>query len=580
MKELYRLNKYFWKYKKLLISGAIFILLSKIFAVFQAPLVRKSLNLIIKKFDESQANVDLLSWELAENAFYMVGSAIISGVFLYLTRQTIIVMSRLMEFDIKNEIFEHYQTLPLSFYRKNSTGDLMSRISEDVGKVRMYLGPGVMYSISLVIICITVISTMLSVNTQLTLIVLIPLPLLSVAIYFVSNKLNKRSALIQKEMAGLSTFTQEAFSGMRVLKAFVREEHFIGKMEKQSEAYKQQTLKLALLQSAFFPTIILLIGLSTLLTVYYGGIISIENEDFTAGNIAEFMMYLSMLTWPVTSIGWVTSIIQSASASQKRINEFLDTKTTITFDENNKVEVKGNIEFKNVDLVYPESGIKALDNVSFTINAGDTVAIVGNTGSGKSTLSALLCRNYDPTKGQIFIENEALININLHHYRDQLGYVPQDAFLFSDTIRKNLLFGKESATEEEIIQATKWASVYEDIKGFKDGFETVLGERGITLSGGQKQRLTIARALIKNPQVLILDDSLSAVDTATENAILNSLKEVMKNRTSFIVSHRVSSVKLANKILVLHEGKLVEQGNHEELVALKGHYATMVEKQS
>ena len=579
MKELLQLNKYFWKYKKLLLAGAFFILLSKLFAVFQAPLVRKSLNLIIEKVNDKDADVDLLSWELAEYALYMVGAAIVSGLFLYLTRQTIIVMSRLMEFDIKNEIFEHYQTLPLSFYRKNSTGDLMSRISEDVGKVRMYLGPGVMYGISLVVICVTVISAMLSVNVQLTLIVLTPLPLLSVTIYIVSNKLNKRSEEIQQQMAGLSTFTQEAFSGMRVLKAFVREEYFIGKMEKRSQSYKTHALKLAMLQSTFFPTIILLIGLSTLLTVYFGGLLSINNSDFTAGNIAEFMLYLGMLTWPVTSIGWVTSIIQSAAASEKRINEFLNTKTDITFDENNKVEIKGNIEFKNVSLVYPESGIKALDNVSFTICAGETVAVVGDTGAGKSSLAALLCRNYDPTSGEIFIEGEKLTMINLHYFREQLGYVPQDAFLFSNTIRQNLLFGKEDATEDEIIAATKNAAVYDNIKGFKEGFDTVLGERGITISGGQKQRLTIARALIKNPKLLILDDSLSAVDTDTENIILNSLKKLMIDRTSVIISHRISSVKLASKILVLHEGKLVEQGSHKELVALKGYYFAIYEKQ-
>lgn len=581
MRELFRLNKYFWKYKRLLLAGAFFILLSKIFAVFQPPLVRNSLNLIIEKIESSDANISEMSWELAQYALYMIGAALVSGLFLYLTRQTIIVMSRLMEFDLKNEVFEHYQTLPLSFYRKNSTGDLMSRISEDVSKVRMYLGPGVMYGISLVVICVTVISTMASVNAKLTLIVLIPLPLLSVAIYFVSNRLNKQSERIQKEMAGLSTFTQEAFSGMRVLKAFVREDHFIEKMAGQSDSYKKQALKLAFLQSLFFPTIILLIGMSTLLTVYYGGILSINStgNEFTAGNIAEFTMYLSMLTWPVTSIGWVTSIIQSAAASQKRINEFLNTKTDITFQEENKVDIDNKIVFNNIDLLYPESGIKALDNVSFEINKGETVAIVGNTGSGKSSLAALLCRNYDPTNGDIFVNGENLKNINLHYYREQLGYVPQDAFLFSDTIRQNLLFGKENATEEELIQATKHAAVYENIIDFKEGFNTVLGERGITISGGQKQRLTIARALIKNPNLLILDDSLSAVDTDTENLILNSLSEIMKDRTSIIISHRISSVKLAQKILVLHEGKLVEQGSHNDLMKLEGHYFKIYEKQ-
>jgi ATP-binding cassette, subfamily B, multidrug efflux pump len=580
VKELIHLNKYFWKYKKLLLAGAFFIILSKIFAVFQAPLVRESLNLIIKKFNSDTASIDALSWQLAKYGLYMVAAAIVSGVFLYLTRQTIIVMSRMMEYDMKNEIFEHYQTLPLSFYRKNSTGDLMSRISEDVSKVRMYLGPGVMYGISLVVICITVIGTMLSVNVQLTLIVLIPLPFLSFAIYFVSNKLNKQAGQIQKEMAGLSTFTQEAFSGMRILKAFVREDHFIKKMETQSNSYKTQALKLALLQSAFFPTIILLIGMSTLLTVYFGGLLSTNNDDFTAGNIAEFMLYLSMLTWPVTSIGWVTSIVQSASASQKRINEFLQTKTNITFNEENKIKLKGNIEFKNVSLTYPESGITALDNINFSVRAGETVAIIGNTGSGKSTLAALLCRNYDPTSGNIFVEGENLKDINLHDFREQLGYVPQDAFLFSDTIRQNLLFGKENASEEELIEATKNAAVYQNIKGFKNGFDTVLGERGITVSGGQKQRLTIARALIKNPKLLILDDSLSAVDTDTEHVILNKLQALMKDRTSFIISHRASSVKLANKILVLHDKKIVEQGTHDELIALQGHYFELYQRQS
>jgi ATP-binding cassette subfamily B protein len=504
--------------------------------------------------------------------------ALLKGVFLFLMRQTIIVMSRLIEFDLKNEIYVHYQSLPLSFYRKNNTGDLMARISEDVSRVRMYLGPAIMYGLNLVVLFILVISYMLSVNVKLTLFVLLPLPFLSLSIYFVNTLINKRSEEIQRSLSGLSTFVQEAFSGIRVLKSFVQEERSTEKFSKESNYYKDKSLQLTFVNSLFFPLIMALVGMSTILTVYIGGREVIAGT-LSAGNIAEFIIYVYLLTWPVASLGWTTSMVQRAAASQERINEFLNTKTDIVSTNNISRPIEGNIRFENVRFIYPDSGIIGLHNISFNVQSGESIAILGTTGSGKSTVANLLCRMYDVSTGQILIDGLDIKEYNISSLRGQIGYVPQDVFLFSDSIRNNIIFGLTDVPEDKIVQAARDADLYDNIMQFPENFNTKLGERGITLSGGQKQRVSIARAIVRDPRILILDDSLSAVDTKTENAILNSLKRIMQNRTSIIISHRVSSAKLADRIIVLDDGKIVEHGTHETLLENNGIYKELYEKQ-
>lgn len=504
--------------------------------------------------------------------------ALLRGFFLFLVRQTIIVMSRKIEFDLKNEIYNQYQNLPLSFYRKNNTGDLMNRISEDVSRVRMYLGPGIMYGINLLVLFPMVIYEMLKVNAELTFYALLPLPLLSVSIYFVNNVINKRSEEIQQSLSSMSTFIQEAFSGVRVIKAFVREKDSVNNFNKESEIYKHKSLQLVFVNALFFPLIMALIGLSVILTIYIGGNQVIDGQ-ITYGNIAEFVIYVNMLTWPVTALGWITSIIQMAAASQKRINEFLKEENDIVSKENLDVEIAGDISFKNVSFTYPESGTKALKNVSFEVKAGESIAIIGTTGSGKSTIANLIGRMYDANDGEISIDNRSIKDYKLSKLRSQTGFVPQDVFLFSDSIESNIAFGADGISKENIIQAAKDADLYDNIIEFPKGFETMLGERGITLSGGQKQRASIARAIVRNPKILILDDALSAVDTNTENTILNSLARIMEGRTSVIISHRVSSAKLADKIIVLDDGEVIEQGTNESLLAANGVYAALYEKQ-
>jgi ATP-binding cassette, subfamily B, multidrug efflux pump len=568
--------------------GTVFVIISNIFAIVPAQLVRKSFDLVKDNLDAylKATEISVKDAMLSEfgtiiliYSLSMLGMALLRGVFLFFMRQTIIVMSRLIENDLKDDIFLHYQTLPLAFYRRNNTGDLMARISEDVARVRMYLGPAIMYGINLAVLFILVIGYMLMVNVKLTFYVLLPLPLLSISIFYVNNLINKRSDEIQKSLSNLSTFVQESFSGVRVLKSFVRENDFSNKFSKESTHYRERSLKLTLVNALFFPLILLLIGASTLLVIYIGGI-EVNKGNITTGNIAEFIIYINMLTWPVTSLGWVTSIVQRAAASQARINEFLEEKNTITSEKDLSADINGKIEFKNVSLVYPDSGIEAFKNVSFSVEKGQKIAIIGNTGSGKSTLAALLCRMYDPTEGEILIDGINLKDYNVSGYRNQLGYVPQEVFLFSESVRNNILFGKKATvTEERMLQAAKDADLYNNIIQFPKQFDTEIGERGITLSGGQKQRLAIARAIVKEPKILILDDCLSAVDTKTENTILTNLEKIMKDRTSIIISHRVSSVKLADKILVLEEGKLVEEGKHEDLLKLNGHYKTIYEKQ-
>lgn len=589
MKELSYLNKYFWKYKWRLLLGVSFVVIANYFAIKPAEYVRESFDTVKNSVIEIKAHkgtnvatelIDKFGDEILLYGLLIVAMALLRGIFLFFMRQSIIVMSRLVEYDLKNEIYSHYQTLPLAFYRRNNTGDLMARISEDVGKVRMYLGPAIMYGINMIVLFALTIQQMISVNPLLTLYVLMPVPFLSYFIYRINSRLEEKSTAIQRNLSNLSTFVQESFSGIRVLKAFVREEDSAKQYEDACNNYKDASLSLAKVNAFFQPLIIGLIGLSTILTIYMGGI-EVTKGNITTGNIAEFVIYVNMLTWPVTSLGWTISLIQSAEASQKRINEFLNTKTEMLSGKDIVQEIKGEIEFKNVSLIYPDSGIQALKNISFKIESGKSLGILGSTGSGKSSIANLICRMYDPTEGKVMIDGQNLIDLNPQNLRQNIGYVPQDVFLFSDSIRNNIAFGSDDVDEKAIIEATKQADFYDNVMGFNDKFDTILGERGITLSGGQKQRASIARALIRKPKILVLDDSLSAVDTKTENTILNNLKEVMQNCTSVIISHRVSSLKLADQIIVLDAGEIVEAGKYDDLLKLEnGKFRELYENQS
>jgi len=587
VKALSYLNKYLLKYKWHLLLGILFTIISNLFGIIPAQLVRHALDLVGETlsiyflYGESSQQAELhkiFGYSILLFGILTLVMALLKGVFLFLVRQTIIVMSRHIEYDLKNEIYLKYQELPLSFYRRNSTGDLMARISEDVGKVRMYLGPSIMYIINTIVLFVLVITYMFSVSTKLTLYVLIPLPILSISIYVVHSIIIKRSEEIQRQLSSLSTFAQETFSGIRVIKSFVRENSFSDNFKSESESFKDKSLSLVRVDSLFFPLVLLLIGVSNILVVYVGGQ-EIINGRLTPGNIAEFIIYVNMLTWPVMALGWTTSMIQRAAASQARINEFLEEKNTLTSSVNLRSEIKGHIRFENTGLTYPESGIKALQGFNLDIKAGETVALLGTTGSGKSTIANLLLRLFDPTEGRIYLDGMPLRDYDIQYLRQQFGYVPQEVFLFSDTIRNNVTFGLEGVAEEAIHQSVRDADLFNNIMDFPEGFDTRLGERGITLSGGQKQRLSIARAIVRDPKILILDDSLSAVDTHTESTILNNLKKVMENRTSVIISHRVSSAKLADKIVVLDEGRMVEQGTHDELIRLNGIYKELYEKQ-
>lgn len=587
VKDLAHLNKYLLKYKWHLILGTIFIIVSNFFGIVPAVIVRYSFDLLQRSYSifKAFAGFDLQSatYELFASSIFIMGllilvSALLKGVFMFFMRQTIIVMSRHIEYDLKNEIYEHYQSLPLSFYRKNNTGDLMARISEDVSRVRMYVGPALMYGISLVTLFVMVIPFMFSINPRLTLYSLLPLPLLSLSIYFVNNVINRRSEEIQKSLSGLSTYVQEAFSGIRVIKSFVREKDINKEFDAASDDYKEKSLKLAFVEALFFPLIMGLIGLSVILTVYIGSV-EVFNGAISTGVIAEFIIYVNMLTWPVTSLGWVTSIIQRAAASQKRINEFLNTQSEIVSTHNLKETIAGKVAFESVTFVYPDSGIRALHNVSFEVEPGQSIAIIGTTGSGKSTIANLICRMYNVDEGIVKIDDRNIKDYALGTVRSQIGYVPQDVFLFSDTISGNVAFGMDVLSEERIRKAAEDADLLENIERFPNGFDTRVGERGITLSGGQKQRVSIARAIAREPKILILDDALSAVDTKTENAILNAMARIMKGRTTVIISHRVSSAKLADKIVVLDNGEVVEAGTHEELMERGGAYQELHDKQ-
>lgn len=587
MKDLSYLNKYLLKYKWYLILGLLFIIISNFFQILPGVLVRYALDLATDNVDiyrafEGTTQQDNLFSQFAGNLFIyaviILIMALLRGVFLFFVRQTIIVMSRHIEYDLKNEIYEHYQSLPLSFYRRNNTGDLMNRISEDVSKVRMYLGPSIMYGLTMITLTAMLIPYMFSINATLTLYALIPLPILSISIYYVNNIIDKRSEEIQVSQSGLSTFVQEAFSGIRVIKSFTRERDSADKFYAESNEYKHRSLKLTKVQSLFFPLIMGLIGLSTVLTVYAGSS-QVIRGTLSFGNIAEFIIYVNMLTWPVTSLGWISSIIQRAAASQRRINEFMKVENTIVSTDDIEKEIDGHIQFKDVTFTYPDSGITALRNITFEVHPGESLAVIGTTGSGKSTIASLISRMYDTTGGNILIDDENIAAYNVSHLRSQIGYVPQDVFLFSDSIYNNIAFGSEDIPEERVLNAAREADVYDNIIDFPNGFATRLGERGITLSGGQKQRVSIARALARDPKILVLDDALSAVDTKTENMILNSMKRIMQGRTTIIISHRVSSAKLADKIIVLDDGHIIEKGTNASLLARNGVYKELYDKQ-
>lgn len=578
MKALKHLNKYFYKYRYRLIVGIFITIIAKIFALFTPRFIGASINVISDKINGNISD-DFFKSELLINVLYLIGAAVIAGLFTFLMRQTIINVSRFIEFDLKNEIYKHYQILSLSFYKANRTGDLMNRISEDVGKVRMYSGPAIMYTINTITLFAVAVIYMYDRSPELTFYTLVPLPVLSFIIYKLSRLINKRSTIVQQSLSTLSAFTQEAFSGISVIKSYGIEPNTNIEFEVLSAENRQKQINLTKVQALFFPMMILLIGLSNIIVTYIGGRLYIDGKIADIGTIAEFLIYINMLTWPVATVGWVTSIVQQAEASQKRINEFLKQEPEIKNTASAPTEIKGTISFKNVSFTYPDTNITALKNVSFTIEDGQKLAILGMTGSGKSTILDLIGRLYDIDKGEILIDGKNIKNINLFSLRKSIGFVPQDAFLFSDSIKNNIMFGKENATEDDVIEAAKNAKVHKNIIDFKNGYDTILGERGITLSGGQKQRVSIARAIIKSPEILLFDDCLSAVDTDTEEKILKNLARVSKDKTTLIVSHRISSAKTADKIIVLDEGNIIQTGTHKTLKEIDGYYKDLYIKQ-
>ena len=618
MRPLLKLNPYFAKYRWHMLLGTVFIALSNWFAVYSPQVVREAVDLIsegvgqmskapdarhiavpstldswlgwtgldlagrLEDLDDDGAVKGTVIWLAGMLALLFLVFSLLKGFFMFLMRQTIIVVSRLIEYDLKNTVFDHYQRLDRAFYKRNSTGDLMNRISEDVGKVRMYLGPAVMYTINLVVLFALCIARMLHVNAELTLWTLAPLPIMSVVIYYVSDVINRKSMDVQVQQSRLSTLAQESFSGIRVLKAYAKEPMATERFREAAATYRDRSMAQAKIDALFMPAIMLLIGLSTVLTMLIGGIKLINGDPtVTVGTIAEFVIYVNMLTWPFASVGWVTSLIQQASASMIRINEFLDTQPAITDEGDDLHDIRGAITFRNVSFTYPDTGIEALRRVSFHVPEGGTLAIVGHTGSGKSTIAELIGRLYDPTSGEVLIDGVPIKRVKLERLRGHLGFVPQDVFLFSDTIRNNIAFRVEPSAdlEERVVNAARAAQVHDNITGFPHGYDTLLGERGITLSGGQKQRVSIARAIIARPRILLFDDALSAVDTATEEAILRELRGVMKGRTTVIISHRISAVRDADHILVLEQGCVVEEGTHAALISRGGIYAHMHEEQ-
>jgi ATP-binding cassette subfamily B protein len=590
LRELKFLNRFFWKYRWRMLLGIIFICASNYFRVLQPQVIREALDLVIEQvntyrmyngFELGNDYFGILSNSLMIFGAIVLLLAVLMGIFLYLTRQTIIVMSRLIEYDLREVIYDHYQVLSLDFYKRNNTGDLMNRITEDVNKVRMYLGPAVMYLANLISTILLVVFSMIAVSPTLTLYTLIPLPLLAISIYYVSNVIHTRSTFIQQQLSKLTSTAQEVFSGIRVVKSYVREKQQVNYFAKESDQYKDMSMDLAKIDAWFFPLMVFMVGASTILTVYVGGL-QVVNGSISAGNIAEFVIYVNMLTWPVTAIGWIASIVQQAAASQKRINEFLDTKTSIVDPlPEDRHDIKGEIAFENVSFVYPDTGIKAIDNVSFHLKAGEKLAIIGRTGSGKTTVADLLLRMYDVTDGRILVDGKDVREQGLANLRRQIGYVPQDIFLFSDNIHNNIAFGSNEDPSRELVQEfASHAAVRDDIECLTLGFDTMVGERGVTLSGGQKQRVSIARALIKQPDIILLDDCLSAVDTNTEQQILGYFNEALQDKTAIIITHRIYGHLKFDKIIVLEDGGIAEMGTHEELLANGGYYSEIVERQT
>ena len=578
MKALRYLDKYLRKYRLKLFAGIIITVISRIFSLFAPRLIGNSLTTVEKFLSENQATLEEVKEILLINILIIIGASILSAFFTFLMRQMIINVSRYIEYDLKNEIFQHYQILDQSFYKNNRTGDLMNRISEDVSKVRLYFGPALMYGINTITLFLIVISLMINIAPELTLFVLLPLPFLSYLIYKLSKIINQRSTKVQEMLSKLSSYTQEIFSGISVIKSFELKNRININLFSLSNLAQNKNMSLAKVQAWFFPLMILMIGISNLLVILIGGNLFI-NGKIELGVIAEFIIYVNMLTWPVMAVGWITSIVQQAEASQKRINEFLNIKSSIKDGKGVKSKITGNISFKSVSLIYPETNIKALDSISFSLESGKTMGVVGHIGSGKSTLLDLIPRLYDPKKGSIYIDNYPIKDFKINELRKHIGYVPQNGFLFSGTIEENIIFGNHKKTKDDMFEVSKKACIHDNITMFKNEYKTLIGERGVTLSGGQIQRLTIARAFIKNPKILLLDDCLSAVDTETEEKILRNIKEIRKNKTTIIVSHRISTVKRSDKIIVLKNGKIIQSGTHKNLIYKNGYYRNLNEKQ-
>jgi len=572
MKHLFYLNKFFWKYRTLLAIGTVFIIIANLFALYPAEFVRKAFDAVILSMNTG--NTSNTSEILIKYGSLIVLFAILKGIFMYCMRQTIIVISRKIEYDLKNEIYQQYQALSISFYKKNKTGDLMNRISEDVSRVRMYLGPALMYAINIFVLFLLVISKMLSISTTLTIYVLLPLPILAISVYFVSSTMNKRSEKVQAQLSDITTVAQETFSGIKIIKSFSNEENALEVFMNSCKSYTKRQLELVKIEALFFPLIISMIGVSSVLTVYIGGLESFKG-NISTGNIAEFIIYVNMLAWPVASIGWITSLVQRSAASQERINDFLLLTSDIENNTSEHTPIEGDIVFNAVNLSYTDTNIQALKNLSFTLKEGNTLGIFGKTGSGKSTIANLVCRLYDTTTGSISFGNTNIKNLNLNSLRTAIGYIPQDGYLFSGTIRENIAFSSDTIDNQKILEAAKKADILDEINNFKEGLDTIIGERGVQLSGGQRQRLAIARTFYKNPSLYIFDDCLSAIDATKEQRILKQLKVESKAKSSIIISHRISTLKDADKIIVLDNGEITESGSHTELLSQKGFYFEM-----
>ena len=579
MKSLNYLYKFFYKYRFRILIGILITIIARIFALVAPNLIGESIT-IIENYLSNGGNPSILKKSLIINIFFIVGASIMAGIFTFVMRQTLINVSRFIEFDLKNEIFQKYQELNISFYKNNRIGDLMNRISEDVSKVRMYVGPALMYSINTITLFIIIITYMFSIDVKLTLYTITPLPILSIIIYKLSKRINIMSRKVQESLSKLTTIAQESFSGISIIKSYTIEEELSKHIEDVSMYTKNRHIDLAKFQSWFLPMMVLLIGMSNILVIYIGGNQFI-NGKIELGILAEFIIYVNMLTWPVATVGWVTSIVQQAEASQSRINQFLNEKIKIINKNSKILNIRGEIEFKNINFTYEETNIKALTNINFKLKNGESLGIIGPVGCGKSTLLELIVRNYDPNSGQILIDNIDLKNHNINNIRNNISYVPQTTFLFNDTIKNNIRFGKSDAEISDIKKYSKISCINDEIEDFPKSYNSILGERGINLSGGQKQRIALARALIKKPKVLLLDDCLSAVDLETENTITQNLQKETNNITKIIVSQRTSTIKMCNKIIVLNKGKVIEIGNHEELIKnTKGYYYQINYKQN